>query len=237
MHGVPAMNTHGTRWLAPLVLIASLGCNDDPAPVSVQEYGAEGSRWLCARLFDCCDADSRPAFFGAASPPPSTTEECIAYFDASLGPVFDTLATSIDAGRVDYDGALAASCLEGFAEQSCQDFRAMVTGSVLVAQCDGVLRGRVADGGACSTLFDCESRSCTAINADSLGTCRAIAGEGEACGASAVCATGFFCDVLAEAPVCTRSRVDGAECRISLECASFSCVDGECAPRAPLCSE
>ncbi|AKF10604.1 hypothetical protein [Sandaracinus amylolyticus] len=229
------MNIHDTRWLAPFVLIAALGCDNDPAPISVQEYGAEGSRWLCTRLFDCCDADSRAGFFGVASPTPSTTEECIAYFDASLGTVFETLATSIDAGRVDYDGALAASCLEGFEEQSCEDFRAMVTGSVLVSQCDGVFQARVADGGACSTLFDCESRSCTAINADALGTCRAIAGEGDACGASTVCATGLFCDVRAEPPVCTRSREDGAECQSSLECASFSCVENECAPRAPLC--
>lgn len=70
------------------------------------------------------------------------------------------------------------------------------------------------------------------------GTCAPALGVGESCNPimdAAKCGLGFYCD--AATMQCAEAKSEGASCTFALECRSFDCDGGACAPVAPSVDE
>jgi len=81
----------------------------------------------------------------------ATTQEC--YAGAAM--YYDAAATqaAITAGKIDFDGAAAATCVAGMAAPTCSTF--WDTGPSFPAACDDVMIGKTADGATCAVDFEC----------------------------------------------------------------------------------
>lgn len=68
------------------------------------------------------------------------------------------------------------------------------------------------------------------------GVCKTATAEGQKCNGfkpyNLECGAGFYCNKGTS--LCTKAKVGGAGCVESLECQSFSCELGKCAPLEPL---
>ena len=220
--------------IAFVVSVSSVlaACGGDPAPLSLDDYRSRNAAVVCERVWSCCDAETRMRFLAGSGMSPTASEaECVERFTSLQQPTFDAVELSLSEDTVVYDGALAARCIERFEQYSCDEL-ASVLGAVDAspAECTTIFRGVTGAGEPCSTSVQCESRFCEV----SVGTCRALASEGEPC-AGAICETGLFCDPAGEPPVCVRSRAEGEACSSPLECSSFTCEGGVCARPAPIC--
>jgi hypothetical protein len=155
------------------------------------------------------------------------------------------LEASLDAGRVRFDGVLAADCF-GVPSTACANARP--------AECWNVVRGLVAAGGVCTGNADCqEGLECrggnTCPSTCALPRCDAGSVElrdggceqplpptptqgkslGEPCAAASECAAGFTCkrgsclfDRAAEGEACARERL----CQVGLFCVEGACSRG-----------
>ena len=74
----------------------------------------------------------------------------------------DTIAADIAAGKITYDATAAVTCLSNLEfPASCTDFFSTWT---YPSACDDALSGNVADGGACTTDWDCSGDNSVCTN-------------------------------------------------------------------------
>ena len=68
---------------------------------------------------------------------------------------YDAAATqaAITAGKIEFDGAAAATCIAGMTAPVCTTF--WTAGPSYPAACDDVMIGKTADGAACAVDFEC----------------------------------------------------------------------------------
>jgi hypothetical protein len=198
---------------------ARCGGDGGGAPGNVDEFNRRLNEALCTMMVACGDM------------PDKTT--CLASLQLDTTELL-TLKADIASGKVQYDSAKAGACLaywERFYGAGCmQTARAAVatTGS---EACDEAFVGTVADGGACTTSFQCASDSCALT--DQLcpqdrqccpGSCAAKIPAGADCGGSLTnlnCERGSVCTVSAAvlSPKCiTPSKVAGTPCIVAYEC-------------------
>ena len=150
------------------------------------------------------------------------------------------LTTSIQAGRLQFDAAMAQLCAQSYLDQDCSEWTRLSPSETTLPGCIEMLIPQVEVGGDCKFGVECISGNCKhADAAGEFGTCTALAGEGDTC-FDATCAEAFYCSTFDDA--CLPRKDDGQACLDDRECLSDACTsnaDGEmrCSGRAPLCSE
>jgi hypothetical protein len=133
---------------------------------------------------------------------------CVAANTSDVG----QFLADVQAGKLLYDGAAAATCYKGFATLSC----AYSDPTPYPPVCDSVVKGTIMPGGVCSNDSVCVSQSCAQGNCDPTatccaGTCRALTGPapiGAPCD-SAPCGPDGYCDVTS---VCAARAAAGRPC-------------------------
>jgi hypothetical protein len=134
---------------------------DDPgapgsAVISMTRYLEEYARIHCEQAFACRAAFPPDLGYSFEDAHGRSARECsealVAYWDPDL------LETEIAKGRIRYDGAAAATCLDGVTYGPCDDFWRY--GVVWGAACYHVIVGNVAEGDACTTSYACTTGYC-----------------------------------------------------------------------------
>lgn len=141
--------------LSTPALAACGGGGDGGNPYEdVAEGNAQAVREQCSKFHEC--RATYPAapemfefFFGTSA------DACI---EAGLpDPAYDqAMREAVDAGRVIYDPEAAEACVEMFIAPTCDTFWNTDFPDV----CLTVIRGTIADGGACTIADECVNRSC-----------------------------------------------------------------------------
>lgn len=199
-----------------------------PGSVTLEEYLALAPRVVCESLSRCLG----PAF--AATALVEGAASCEETQSVSLSDLAGYRAL-VAAGRIEIDGAAAAECLAGMAEDDCA--QAELIGPT--AACGRIFRGLVADGAPCTTEIECGAASYCADGAapscTDAGVCTLRHAIGEACASTGECVHGAFCDGTACRPIpATTAGAEGAACGGTAGCVPFlRCHAGVCTdPRA-----
>lgn len=77
------------------------------------------------------------------------------YADVNMYNPPAAVEAAITAGKIDFDGVAAKTCLSGIAMTDCPTLWAQ--GPNMPAACDGVFAGKVADGAACTVDLECSN--------------------------------------------------------------------------------
>jgi hypothetical protein len=202
-------------------------------PIAFENLSTELSKNYCALAFSCCTPMEQTELFGSFPMPPKTEEECVTTFKEFYDMFVTTgLKAGLDAGRLKYDGALAASCLAKV-DGECS----ALGSSGLTAvdpTCDTVFSGLVADGGECAQDNECATKGsfCAIPQGMMLGKCQPLPKEGEVC-PSYQCADGLVCGSVNMVDTCIKPVADGQACSGSLECVSEYCdfMTSKCAQK------
>jgi hypothetical protein len=212
--------------------------NPPSGPIALENLSQALAQSYCELAFSCCTAMEQAVIFEDLNMVPKTAEECTAsskeFYDSL---VLADIKASVDAGRVKYDGALAATCLDKI-EGQCNS---LATGGVGGdAECNAVFVGLVADGGDCVDSQDCATKDsfCTKAQGAMMGKCEAPAKEGESC-ATTFCADGLVCDFGAMTQTCIKPIADGQMCTSDFSCISEYCdsATGTCSQPKPVGSD
>ena len=121
--------------------------------MTATEYITQYETKFCGEAFTCMS--SYPTTTGStfADEFGASTQDCLSI---ALGyDMPSTVESEITAGKIQYDGSAAASCIAGITFGACSDF--WTNGPDLPTACDTALVGTVADGGSCVVDFDCSS--------------------------------------------------------------------------------
>jgi hypothetical protein len=157
---------------------------------------------------------------------------CQAYPDsaschAALHTNLDQIQADVAAGKIKYDGAQAAACLDS--ESTILICRLSAPRVRQPSACAATFVGTVAAGGACLVNEDCVSARCNTANCTTgmccVGTCAAAqptgVAVGGACMSSSQCVDGAFCDFsVVTSPTCAAVKAAGQPCTSSDQCVS-----------------
>src|SRR5262245_1667473 len=113
--------------LGVLAAFAAPGCGGDenqtssgttPQDIALDNLGTEMAKIFCEMAYSCCDATELAKLLGEiANPPPMSQAECETILKGAFdSEVLTGLKEGVNAGRLEYDGALARTCagsLEG----------------------------------------------------------------------------------------------------------------------------
>ena len=220
------------------LVLAACGNDGGGGSVSIDNLGMELATASCRKQFDCCTAAELTAQYMGITyegQPITTEDQCVAFSNA----VFSSLAvasyrTSIDMGRITYDGAAASACIDAIDALSCPAYAGGKVDDL--AGCHPFLIPKVADGGGCTQDYECTSKNCegetTPFGGQATdGACKPIPAIGAACEDN--CATGAYCS----SGTCAAFKTDGTACILSSECASDFCTGSPkaCAPKPLTC--
>jgi hypothetical protein len=216
-----------TKRLWVCALLA--GCGGGGS-VSVDNLGTELASVSCSKMFECCDSAEIMDQFANVTvdgQPITTEEQCESFAGGFLGTFLtQEYNASIAAGRIEYDGEAARSCLDQMANLSCGAY-AMVTGNTGVACDTPFITPKVADGGGCTQSYECISGNCEGATNDgdtsTDGTCMPMPTAGQPCDFH--CADGLYCsyDSTAGEEICQPIRANGEDCNLDEECQSDNC--------------
>jgi hypothetical protein len=147
-------------------------------PVQSQNFGSVYASTFCSSIAGCCTTAGYPA----------DTTSC----NSTLRPTIEALTkVYVSNPKIMYDAAAAGACVEAYriALTACTD---EALSKQLNAACDGVFRGTVAPGGACSSTQECAPSPAGSVTCDT-GVCGLSDGSissdvhakaGEACNAT-----------------------------------------------------
>jgi len=169
-------------------LVVAAACGDDviPAPpVPLEELGAGAREAVCDWAVRCRHV-----------PDQATCERLLDPKEYDVRRALDAVA----AGRLEYDPVLGGACVAANREQSCQ------APEWSSSACRNMFRGVVAEGGVCTSRFecqghgDCEPRECSAQCC--LGTCGPamplfepdLRLPGDSCTSHFECEPGTYCE-------------------------------------------
>ncbi|MCE9579370.1 MAG: hypothetical protein K8W52_39975 [Deltaproteobacteria bacterium] len=202
--------------LALAVLAASSAACDHEVGIADLENGFITAQ--CERDARCGLYDDAATCLDGARP--------VGWFAAYLG----SMKAGVEAGKIRYDAALAAECLDLITSSSCS----LAHASIDETPCERMFQGTIADAGACQYSEECVSGACVrpscAEDACCAGTCApsftgtvpAPGAIGATCAGSgtSACVAGAFCAVAADGSAqCVALRPAGATCGSSEECA------------------
>lgn len=229
------MNTTLAR-ISGLCLVGvalTVGCSGGPSTsggLTIDEFFSQAALVECKQMLACCDAaELSQRAKELEIPIPTTVNECTRSLAArSQKPLDDYLREAIAAGRVAFDGAAAARCIEGAEPENC------ASKLESAPDCANLWTGAVPLGGACASRAECKTAetSCVFKSDDAeLGQCMPNSEEGEACDFNRRCATGLVCTSDGEASTCVKLAANGEACAARFDCESYYCdPTGLCAP-------
>lgn len=213
-------------WRGGVVLVAALaGCGPGSGgggggAISLDRLDEEYAAAFCRKLFTCCTAAELPE-----TPAGSGDEAaCRATLGAMIAPEWDEIRAGVASGIITYDGAKTRTCIDALAALPCTEWGGDDAGE-RIPDCDLIIRGKVAPGGACIASLECTDGWCA-----SGGICMANARLGQSCVGTS-CQGGLYCDTDAAGALttCAVYQPNGAPCSFDAECRSNSC--GAVAPR------
>src|SRR4051812_30092813 len=160
------MNLRRRLILVSLCTAVGVGCGGgNAAPGNIDEFINRFYGALCTMQVACGDMPDKPTCL--ASVQLDTTD-------------FLTLKADIDSGKVHYDSAKAGACL-AYAERlygSACTRTALAAVDVMGSEaCGEDFVGTVADGGACSSSFQCASAQCAPTDPACLPSQQCCAGS------------------------------------------------------------
>lgn len=218
-----------------VVCFLLVGCAGDGngGPVGIDDLGTELAIATCDKQWECCtDAELMEQYMNITidGEPIDTEDKCVQF----AGGIFTAVAipsykSSIEMGRIEYDGAAAADCIAAIENLSCTEYGASTGGrSAVPAGCRPFLIPKVADGGACDESYECIDGHCIEH------VCTPAPTEGQPCDDE--CASGQFCgfDQTTGMKVCQPIKADGAQCTFDEECTSGYC-DATCMTKPATC--
>jgi len=191
-----------------LLALALAGCGG--GSVKLADYGDAYHEAYCKYLTRC-------GAFGSV-------DECL---DANIGLTIHISPSEIaaeDAGKFDFDGGKAKSCLDKLANASC-DRTSEDNRNGFDQECQEIVQGNGQAGDACAEDVECASQSCdipTCTDACCQGTCNdgtvatAPLEEGDACSFSDQCDVGLYC--TQDTQECAKLKSSGATCESDDEC-------------------
>jgi hypothetical protein len=212
------MRNLSTPLITILTSLAALGaCKGGGGPIPLDDLEDAVVETLCQRSVDCGEY------------PDLATCVAVSGFNSNL----PEIQAAVDAGRVVYNDGLAGDCLDAFGsigctltEQLSQDLED------LLAVCDEVFEGTVADGATCYINEECVSRDCdvpSCMETCCAGTCVPAVADPPALAIGSDCANdpgncvdGAYChyDVMTQAQTCTAQVAAGGACDQFDSCAS-----------------
>ncbi len=209
--------------------LAVIGCESDDSSssgsLSLEELPSELAAVGCEKIYDCCSADEREGqiFIG------SDVDECTSTMGALFSLISGQITASEKKGRVKYDGAAAAACMDQARAASCAEYDTM--------ECSTGITPLVAKGGACTENMECIDGICIgdddSADPEVEGTCGAALADGEDCVDDDDCSS-EQCDFVDGK--CVPKLPDGESCFSDDECESGGCVDDVCGTKTSSCT-
>lgn len=195
--------------------------------VPVGQLGAELGQHMCARLFECCDAQEimdELGFFNV-----TTEGQCVTFYTGFVGSLLTPqVEAAVAAGRMNYHGDRMGDCLGVLGSMSCSDFGAAYGADTPWGGCADPFEGLVANGSACANDIECMSDYCEGEETDQNGnvavegTCLAFPSVGNEC-PDFDCAEGAYCTFDGSASTCAATAAAGSDCDEDDACASGNC--------------
>lgn len=218
-------------WMT-VVFSLGLGCGGDGGGgggIALEDLGERLATASCAKIFECCDDAEIMEIFMGFNPPITTEEQCREfYIGIAEGLLLPQTQASIEAGRLEYHGDVAADCVAKTEAAACGEGD---PGEFLGGPgCGDPFEGLVANGEACDHDDECVSNYCEEQFDDMGmpigGTCGTLPGMGDAC--TFECAEGLFCEFGPMGmPTCQPLLSNGSECDFDDQCESDSCEGGD----------
>lgn len=210
---------------------------------------AEIAEVACHNLYRCCAEGEIEDFLGVSEP--RTELQCRDDVERICERRVNTLAFSIQEGRVRFDGELMNACLEALVAPD--DTCATVVSKLpwTEACMNSAFVGTVGVDGTCLFAHDCAGGAdafcapnqkcqmrptagqpcgsgCASAFFCQAGTCQPRVGAGGMCASNTQCQQDLFCDFGATTPVCTARLPGGSPCTSSAGCESGQCIPGQC---------
>jgi|GEM_PF-5427815 len=165
---------------------------DAGAGLPIGEFGQALAHAICVNLVACGGPLAEFAYH---------EEDCDAYLAAVLDDTtVGAIRRSVDQGKLTYDAAKAATCVQHLLEGGTQSPPRCADLAKGLEECRDALGGRSGPGGACSSYYDCESGHYCDVETSCPGICRAFVQFGgtctkpEQCGPDLTCVTGLVGD-------------------------------------------
>jgi hypothetical protein len=190
------------KILGVCAVLAMAGCGPSNVSIALEDLEAAYTTAACEQLVRCGTVVS--------------IEECVARIAIDLAPTVH----SVEQGRLEYDPARAAACVDAVRDMSCDMFsESWRVGAV--SACEGVLRGNVDGGGECFDDQECISENCEApgcTQACCAGSCGEPGPEPAEIGGPCTggCAEGLYCS---DEGTCAELLALGQECDDLFACA------------------
>lgn len=224
-------------WVCALLA----GCGGGGS-VTLDKLGTELAQVSCSKTFECCtSAEIMDQFANIkVNGQPITTEDQCESFAGGLfaGLLTPEYQASLDAGRIEYDGEAAQSCLDGMASLGCSAYAMVETKTSVICDTPFIIP-KVGDGGGCTQGYECTSGNCDGATNDGStstdGTCKPMPGAGEECFDH--CAHGLYCgyDQTSTTEICQALKANGEACTGDNQCTSDHCDNSVCADKPLVC--
>ncbi len=212
-----------------LGLVGAMGCGDDgggSGEMTPATFNSQITSAFCSKTFDCCTAQEIAADNTFLT---FTTEaECNTKLGGLISAFYPTQAT-VDAGKVEFNAAAATAAIKEANAATCA--QAFVDDDFLDDAGAKVYKGKVAEGGSCSSNVECAVAGSDCVN----GKCEAPADVGTTCDAFFDCdrdAQDLYCG---DDMTCVSKSALAADCERDERCLSGSCQAGKCA--APVATD
>ena len=155
-------------------------------PVAIDQLPDEMAIAVCNLLYRC--AGSAAVEYGGSS------AQCLSDYENSFADqTLSQLKAAIALGTSGYDPVAMRSCLDVYPQLNC-DYS---NSPSLLASCNGIWKGTVAIGGACTSNFECTGNPGTAYCASDgtcPGQCQALGLVGQPCANGDGCDAALECD-------------------------------------------
>lgn len=173
-------------YILPIVAALLASCGGGGASVGFSSLERKYAQEFCEYYVRCYAVSGVANTAALLQTHPGTYGTCTDLLSRSRIANLGSFEASIDAGRIVYDGAAAATCLARIG-LSCTPLD--VAGRVEPA-CNRVFQGAVASGGTCARDEECAGAAyCDMTGAPACGgTCKATVSVGAACNSSNHCA-------------------------------------------------
>lgn len=207
-----------TRLLIGITLL--VGCGG--SSVGIEDFPNKYAQAICSKNFECCDASELVG---------KTMSTCVTDNQTFVSIFIGEINSSQAQGRASYDAKQSGTCIDSLKALTCDQFKQQGIGGNTAA-CMAFIMPKVAQGGACTQDFECNTGNCDGADTSATpvvdGMCIAapvVAAIGQSCAAND-CVDGAYCD---STDTCQPSKGAGQTCTVDEECInSCNTTTGTC---------